>query len=431
MSPVRPFLALAVLALAAGCMGSTVIPVIPQESPAPRFLPAMAMPAPDGKPAPGFEPSVAVDGNGVVYLTAAQGVRLADPEASWLWVSDDGGRTFRVVPASGGSGRSNLPVGFEGHVDATADGKAYFVDLTLASITVARSADGGKTWDLRTPAAALVGGGDREWVAAGPGDDVYVGWNQLPSGYWIMGSKDGGRTFPVQTPLPGTGAASPAGPGWSYAAVPAVAPDGKVHVARAEDDGVAVYTSADGARTFTRVVAWPAEGEVGWLFSTATVDAAGTLYVSTVEELDQGTRVRYAYSKDGGATFSPPREVSSAPGVHAMQWGAAGPQGHFAVAFYENPAGSGVPDVSEGEWFVRVAWSTDADTPDPTFREARPADRVVHEGTVCTGGLGNCEGNSRDLGDYLGVDVGPDGAVHVTWIESTDPASPVFYARTG
>lgn len=430
VSVVRPLVALAILALAAGCMGSTVVPVLPQQVPGGAFLPPLVMKAADGSPAPGFEPSLTVDANGVVYLTAAQGVRASDPDASWLWVSRDAGATFENVAPVSARGVSNLPVGFEGHVDANG-GQAYYVDLTLASITLSRTTDGGETWDLRTPAVAVVGGGDREWVAAGPKGDVYVAWNQLPSGFWVMGSQDGGRTFPAQTLIPGTGAVGGATPGWSYAGVPAVAPNGAVHVARAEPEGLAVYTSTDGARTFTRTVAWPAEGPVGWLFSTSTVDDAGTLYVSTVEDLESGTtRVRYAYSKDGGATFSPPREVTSAPGVHAMQWGAAGAPGHFALAFYENPAGQGVPDEAAGQWHVRVAWSTNADTPDASFHTTRATDRVVHEGTVCTGGLTQCEGTSRDLGDYLGVDLGRDGSVHVTWIETTAEGSPVMYART-
>lgn len=431
VSPVRPLLALSVLALAAGCMGSTVVPLLPQETPGGGFLAPLAMTTPEGATAAGFEPSLTVDGNGVVYLTAAQGVRASDPKSSWLWVSQDGGATFETVAPFGERGVSNLPVGFEGHVDANG-GKTYFVDLTLASITLSRTTDGGDSWELRTPAVAVVGGGDREWVAAGHKDDVYVTWNQLPSGFWVMGSQDGGRTFPAQTLIPGTGAAGGATPGWSYAGVPAVAPDGAVHVTRAEPDGLAVYTSTDGARTFTRVLAWPAEGPVGWLFSTPAVDEAGTLYVSTVEKLESGTtRVRYAYSKDGGVTFSPPREVSRAPGVHAMQWSAAGAPGHFALAFYENPAATGVPDEAHGDWHVRVAWSTDADSPEATFHEARPTDRVVHQGTVCTGGLTACEGTSRDLGDYLGVDLARDGSVHVTWIETIAGGSPVMYARTG
>src|SRR5207244_5618582 len=116
---------------------------------------------------------------------------------------------------------------------------------------------------------------------------------------------DGGRSFGVQTFFPGTSMAG----GWSDGAIPTVASDGTLYLARAEADGPALYASHDGAQSFQRTLAWHARGPNGWLFATPTVDAAGTVYVTTVEQGPGGTRAAYAASRDGGRTFSPPREL--------------------------------------------------------------------------------------------------------------------------
>lgn len=374
-------------------------------------------------PAGAFEPMVAVDGTGTVLVT---GTRMF--QAVPLWVSHDNGQTFRMTRPTG------LPAGTEGQVVLSPDGDAYMVDETLAGLTVARSQDKGETWEVRSVTSFAMPLGDRPWIAAGPGGRFFATWNQVPTGQWVVASEDGGRTFPVQTPLLGENVVT--GP-------LAVGPDGALYLARDEAEGPALYASHDGARSFQRTLAWKAEGERGWFNPTPAVDAAGNVYVTTIERLADGTRARYAVSTDGGATFRPPREVTTAPGMHVHAWSAAGPEGRLAVAFYENPNGTTTPDEAKDGWYARLVVIDAADTDAPVVREARVVEWPIHAGTVCTRSNENCQttcvkgvpciagfstSDHPHLGDYLGVAMAPGGTVHVAF-QDTPRGTSIWHVR--
>lgn len=377
-----------------------------------------------------FEPSVASDGAGNVLVTASHPFQ---PMA--LWASHDNGTRFETIPNDG----RDLPAGTEGQPAFAPDGTAYAVDLYVGSIVVMASADHGRTWEMRSAMSTRLVGGDRPWLAAGPKGAVYVVWNNVPTGFWVAASADGGRTFPTQTLFPGTDMATG---GFQVPGVPVVAPDGAVYIGRDEADGPALYASHDGAQTFQRTLAWKAQGPVGWLFTTPALDAAGNVYLATAEQGPNGTRVRWAASADGGRTFGAPREATTAPGVHVHPWSAAGPKGRLAIAFYENPNGTGAPDAADGDWYLRLVVIDGADTPSPVTREARVVPQPVHHGTVCTRGTPYCErecppllgcvslGNApeRHLGDYMGLAVDRDGTAHVVF-QDTTKAQTVWYAR--
>ncbi|HLF15832.1 MAG TPA: hypothetical protein VI796_00120, partial [Candidatus Thermoplasmatota archaeon] len=226
----------------------------------------------------GFEPSVEVAADGTIYVTAARG---AGSHGSLLWVSRDNGTTFVHIPfADPATGVSNLPFGAEGDLAVDAASRAYFVDLTLASTTVSRSTDQGRTWEVRNPAAFVVPGGDREWVAAGPEELVAVTWNHLAGessapGMWVAVSADGGRTFPTQTVVLDAGGGFAGGIG--------MGPNGTLVVARIPDD-VTAHVSNDRGATFTRSVVHATQGNATYLVAFADVDAAGNLYVAWTEQ---------------------------------------------------------------------------------------------------------------------------------------------------
>lgn len=373
-----------------------------------RLLPPVELENPPGG---AFEPMVAVDGAGTVLVT---GTRMF--QAVPLWTSHDDGASFTMQRPTG------LPAGTEGQVVFSPDGDAYMVDETVAGLTVARSLDRGDSWEVRSYSTFAVPAGDRPWIAAGRDGRFYATWNQIPSGQWVAASEDGGRTFPVQTPIVGENVVT--GP-------LVVGPDGTLFLARDESEGPALYVSRDGARSFARHLAWKAEGERGWFNPTPAVDAAGNVYVTTIERLAHGgTRTRYAASTDGGATFGAPRELTAQPGIHVHAWSAAGPEGRLAVAFYEAPDDAATPDEAQGEWFARLVVVEDAHGDAPTFREARVVPHAVDEGPVCTRENEDCQttcvhglpcvigigtSDAKWVGDYLGVAMAPDGAVHVVF----------------
>lgn len=373
-----------------------------------------------------FEPSVVADRQGNVYVTAAQGIRIfpTQPDrtvdASRLWVSNDRGSSWREIEAVDPStGVSNLPLGAEGDLALAQDGTVYFVDLAhVAGVPVARSTDAGETWELRSPNAFAVPVGDREWVATGPGETVVVGWNQVPSGQWVAVSTDGGRTFPIQTRIPGTELVQPGAGGigedGASAGVPAVDSDGNIYLARAPSQGPTVYRSTDGGLTFEETVVHETSDPTDFIFAVADVDDADNVYVLWAEPVDGNVEAFYAYSSDQGETWSDPIQVTAHNGSTVLPWLDATDDGRLAVAYYGAPDARGRPgEVDDAAWYPMLTVVDNATGPNRTLRHTTLADEPVKEGPVCVSGLA-CNGN-RELADYLQVAFGATDDVHVAW----------------
>ena len=201
-----------------------------------------------------------------------------------------------------------------------------------SSVVVARSPDGGKSWD---PATVAIGappdtrpfdvrprlavaadpGGDRIYLAAaGAGGDDGQGRRRLVA----TRSDDGGTTWTPVVDVEGEtdNVREPA--------QPAVAPDGTVYLAWRNGPGpgadeVVVAKSVDGARTWSRSRAGEARsptspegsGQSDGGFPFVAVDGAtGAVHLVYRGEHDGGTDISHTRSNDGGSTWSPPRPVS-------------------------------------------------------------------------------------------------------------------------
>ncbi|MGQ0537056.1 MAG: hypothetical protein ACT4PT_13415 [Methanobacteriota archaeon] len=368
-----------------------------------------------------FEPSVKVGPDGTIYVT---GPGFAENRRhTRLWVSDDEGATFTEIQfADPATGVSNFPTGFEGDLAIDAAGAAYFVDLSLASSQLSRSTDGGKTWSLRNAAVFPVGGGDRPWAAASPADMVAVTWNQIPSGFWIAVSRDGGLTFPTQTYFEGTqyAGAGPVPRGWVFAGVPAIDATGAVYVGRASANGPVLHKSTDGGASFAAHPVHETEARTAYLMTVPAVDAAGNVYVAWAEDLEGNVEVFYAASTDRGETFGEPVRASHHGGSSVMPWIAAGAAGHVAIAYYGAPDARGVPSETDADWYPFLVDVHDAASETPSFRIARMQDAPVLSAPVCTEGLSCDTGGSqasRALADYLQVAIDPMGRPQAVWMD--------------
>src|SRR3954454_22716759 len=125
-----------------------------------------------------IEPEIKIDVFGNIYVTAIDGV----PGGVDLWKSTDKGATFTFLGHPDGAqdqcGAPPLPAcvggvgGGDDSIDVSTGGFLYVSSLSLASVTVSTSTDGGmggvapgQAWTVN-PATTAIPVEDRQWLAA-------------------------------------------------------------------------------------------------------------------------------------------------------------------------------------------------------------------------------------------------------------------------
>ncbi|GAC1308613.1 MAG: hypothetical protein NVSMB10_15010 [Steroidobacteraceae bacterium] len=108
-------------------------------------------------------------------------------DTSWIWHSEDGGKTFKwVVAGTAKEGKPNSCAGGgDTELAVDAGGNLYFNDLTLANFSTARSADHGATFlcsNTGVPDTAV----DRQWYATDgdptEGGSIYLSNDEIGPG---------------------------------------------------------------------------------------------------------------------------------------------------------------------------------------------------------------------------------------------------------
>ena len=385
-----PLLVLAVL-LSAGCLADEPAPrAAPGPLPATGWAFGQAVVALEQCASSCYEPSVAADPQGRLFVV--------DGSTSAVAVSEDGGLTWdqRAPPAF------PLPVdGVQSDVlvQVAPSGRLYWSALVvlrpaaLEGIQVAWSDDGAKTWLGSThisPATVTpqVLSPDRQWLGFAPDGTLYVTYNQIPTGIWIARSDDDGKTWSGWTraaPLEGrSGGVGQSGP-------PVVGLDGTVFVPACE--GVAsqetsprtlVFRSHDQGATFESSVV---DAACSW-FPIAAVAPDGTLVVA-----NQPDGVQVAWSTDGGVTFQGPRQWGQGTATAGI-WPVTRLDGELFVAWFEDGSASSALHVARG-----------------ALAEG-PAEDVV-------AGTASGEGTSRTSArtDFASSALLPDGRLAVVWVE--------------
>lgn len=262
------------------------------------------------------EPSVAVTGDGTWFV-------LGDS----LERSADGGATFEdasLPPTPTALGAYTL-FQTDSMIAAAPDGRLFYSALIascpsaclLTGIQVASTEDGAERWSslfLSLPSHLRAPGADRQWLAFGPDGLVclhfqYVGPILAPAiggvreapEVRISCSTDGGATFPEFV--------SVSGPASMYVinGRGVFDDEGRLYVPYFFDGELVVAVSSDKGRTFEpRAV----PGAAGDYFPALAAGPNGVLHLLW---RDDGKRVSYATSTDGGATWPDPLVVS-APG---------------------------------------------------------------------------------------------------------------------
>src|SRR5207245_8237247 len=128
-------------------------------------LPTFGQPTISGIQGVGFEQDIRLDPtNANRVYTSVPGALSSD--TSWIWHSEDGGKTFKWVTAGAPKEGKPNPCAGGGDTELAVDtaGNLYFNDLTLINFSTARSPDEGTTFvcsNTGVPDTAV----DRQWYA--------------------------------------------------------------------------------------------------------------------------------------------------------------------------------------------------------------------------------------------------------------------------
>jgi hypothetical protein len=373
------------------------------------------------------EPGLEVDRVGNIFVSGVCCVVAASP----VWVSRNGGRTFRELrtPAH----IREWTIGAEGDLEIDDAGRVFFADTTVPTINFTRWGPQGRKWEFTLPAIGVLPVDDRPWIAwSAPYLYMFINHGSFIS---VYRSGDGGLLWEFMGPLNwGSGVG-----GFFPGHIAADRKTGVVWVAglvpgSGDTSQLGGAVSVDGAATWRQsVVHTPGKSqEIAPVFTgVITVDDAGTGYTSWSVSSDKGCTVFFASSKDLGKSWSKPVRVSSGRGCATFPWIDASSAGKLAVAYYETlttkqqpitpPPLGPPPDPAfqdnvppDAEWHLRVAYVTGADTKRPAIVGGQvPFDTPLFLGPML-----------RQPWDYLGVDMGRDGVVRTVFSEKYLDSAP-------
>lgn len=330
------------------------------------------------------EPSVEVDGAGTIYVSGV--CCLTNPPP--VLVSRDGGETFTDLATD--TGVREL-FGIEGDFAVDQVGRIYFADIELAAtfqMTV-WDKDGNFQHHTKWPAPPLV---DRDWVRA-EGDGILYYVYNTGTDTLVYKSTDAGASFtPTSIYQTGYGLGNTA-----------IMPGEELCIFGGSTSGNRTMDcSLDGGATWSKYAARFSVGDDS--YPVGAFDESGRLALAEANNGHIAVTLREAAAQFYETSTSPgkwlPVETITSSGTHRMPWIAAGAEGAVAIAWYGTPDDE-VTDSSE--WFLHVAnnpamgmlgeWTVQIADPEPVF-------------------VGNLQ---RELLDFLQVDIGPEGGVHVAY----------------
>jgi hypothetical protein len=320
------------------------------------------------------EPSVEVDGAGTVYVTGVCCIGNAPP----IYVSRDDGKTFNELATPTGVREK---FGIEGDFAIDDQGTVYFADIEFAASfqVTAWDKSGQYLRHMKWPARPIV---DRDWIRAEGNGKLYYVYNTGATTE-VYRSQDGGLTWDPRSVF-----SAPYGLG---NAVKGTKP-GELWLLGGQSQGAfrADYTLDGGATWKQEATTAPRGGS----FPTGAFDEAGHLYVASAQQDEVFVTHRTADGK-----WDPPVKVSPPIGHHRMPWIAAGGAGKAAVAWYGT-----LEESDKAQWYLFVAVTLDGHEVVPHWQVA-----IADPEPILVGTLG------RQLLDFLQVEIGPDGAIHVAY----------------
>ena len=341
-----------------------------------------------------------------------------------------------------------------------------FTSLTLApGVTATNSRNRGDTFFLPpNVVAALVPGDDRMWNDA-PNDPstVYISYHDVATfNIEVQRSNNGGLTYLAgageaidSATLPVAGSLVPTDSGNTAAQIKvdksSCPSKGNLYVAFTAPDNVTENTNTGPQRsvyvgvstdaglnaptmTFSdhKVYTSPA-GSPGaihgtnQIFPALAVDNFG--YVYTVWSDNQS--IFLSSSSDLGTSWTAPVRVNAGTTIgksNVFPWAAADANGHVVVTWLGGSLAGNSNDVTTmqptcadaatgcwAQWNVYSAETVNGHAAAPSFTQRTASDHVIHAGTVCTGGTGCSNGDSRALADFFQVALDPQHRANIAF----------------
>jgi hypothetical protein len=372
-----------------------------------------------------------------LFVTGPQGIgTINSGGGSPLFTSTNGGASWsgpvRAQTCAGLSG---------GDTDLAVDaaGDIYQSDPWLANSCLSVSVDHGRSFEAGNPfGQELQPGDDRPWLA-------YDG--TIPNGGEVFGTYDGVdalhivNTGPLVNPavgiqaisdnvvIPETAVSSSNTPSSVRQCVcppGGLAVDqstgthrGRVYVSFSDqqgtriayDDPNALGTTPTGTWNYTSISdsTTGSAFEDEWNFSPVAVDSNGVVYVMWAHALGfnstsglagaGGVQEYYAYSTDGGKTFSAPVRLSTESGTTTFPTMHVVSPGVIDAAWYGTSATGDPNTVGSGsQWNVYYTRVTGANTSTPSIAP-KIAVTDIHNGCIQTGGGASC--SDRSLLDFF------------------------------
>ena len=382
-----------------------------------------------------WEPAIAADGFGHVYVLYPQYGRLPDcpgcPLPSMtLLVSDDNGATWQlphaITPHLSGQFDPQIVVDPVDHRTVY----AAWLQNNNTDAVVARSVDFGQSWSITI--ADRDGEDADKPVLSVRGQDVYLAFNRQRS-MRVASSHDGGITFTSAEVSPLLNLAR------ALAGGATVDPERTVHLAwagytrRNEAKGrvnLYISKSSDGGKTWA-TTRMDSSGvppdcsayhcEWGYLGAQITMasDAAGTLYVlwNSGKSDKAPERIYFASSTTTGDTWSAKADVSrAAAGVeHAFPALVAGAAGDVRIAWMDTRNSPLWNTYSRSSSNGGATWSTES-----KLSSYVPGYRYVRS-----------KGFSFPFGDYFEMDIDSEGHTQAVWGEGLNFRSPgsIWYSH--
>lgn len=371
----------------------------------------------------GYEPGIAADSTGALYITAHKNLDNKGTWpylASWFLVSTDEGATWRSPnqpPLIGNYWKTYL--GDEGDIAVDGNDMVYFLDTYLIDNHIHVFRDQG-VWDHSVRIQKTTGLDDRPWLTAqGAGILHYLGNNggEVQGGrYWYYRSMNEGRTWTAGDPVPGNG----------WGEIDAERDGQHVYISSEGDVGVPadilVYVSENSGRTWdwsNPTVVAHRDGP-GRAFPIVSSGVGGMVYIlwnDASNATENGTRIFLSASDDFGKTWNT-TEITPFEGFLDYPTMQAGPDGSVAVAFYGT---RDLPVSANSSWYLYGAMQRNASFGNIRLNFSKASEEPLYIGD-----------DLHALHDFFEIVITPDGALNIGFQHYDGPCngcSSLYFVR--